>query len=589
VLGCAPKKIKNYNNPQKATALYNGNISETLWRSNTDDVLRKYDYAYDDLNRLNVATFSKPEASNYVNSYGEMLDYDMNGNIKYLERTGGFEDIDAIPIDKLKYTYSATNPNQLNKVIDESGSPQGFDNGTTEDNNDYEYDSDGNMIKDLNKGITSNITYNHLNLPVTIVFNNNPNTKITYLYNAIGKKVKKIVNDIKIVNNPGDEMFKSAVANSLTTYLIDTTEYLQGGFQYLNDALHFFPHAEGYVKPNNGAYDYVFNYTDHLGNVRVSYGDLDKNGTLGDEETIVSGGAGANSYVDYVSPIIEENHYYPFGLKHEGYVYTEPTTNKYKYNGKEYQDELGLNEYDYGFRHYMPDIGRWGCIDPLAEKSRRWSPYNYCVDNPIRFVDPDGREVINIEGGVRFTGNDAKIAFTAIKQQMKDGGVKGIHLVSEAVTPNIYKHTLNSFRKGKPDVLHYDSNKENQAERRKEAMKGYPSRGSEGLQRDEYPYASTKEGGTGADVAYVPSKENSSQGGSLGALYKTLKSGDGFLVLPVPRDREPDPVPEPSPVPSPFMQKMSEATGLTGTALLIYVIISEGSRIFPPRNLVPIP
>jgi RHS repeat-associated protein len=135
-------------------------------------------------------------------------------------------------------------------------------------------------------------------------------------------------------------------------------------------------------------FHYVFNYTDHLGNIRLSYSKDPATNAL---------------------KIIEENHYYPFGLKHSGYnsdkmMYVKEVMNlkikpvppllktayNYKYNGKELQEELGLNMYDYGARNYDPALGRWMNIDPLAEKMRRHSPYNYAFNNPMRFTDPDG-------------------------------------------------------------------------------------------------------------------------------------------------------------------------------------------------------
>lgn len=408
-------------------ALYNGNISSSYWKTSNDNTARKYNYSYDNLNRLLEANFLKPENANYVNSYKESLTYDKNGNIQSLVRNGAYEDDSyEYEIDNLAYVYHSDNKNQLKKVTDSSGWTEGFNeskdinsDGFT-DADDYDYDVNGNMTSDENKGIT-NIYYNHLNLPTKIIFDGNLNTKIEYLYDATGKKAAKKVFYMKPVLIPcgvGDPSKASFKAQNCYDYVSgsDDTDYLLGGFQYKNNSLQFFPTAEGYAKPGrNGIYDYVFNYTDHLGNVRLSYEDIDKNGILGNEETVIWGGVGANAYVDYISPIIEENNYYPFGLKHEGYIYTAPTDNKYKFNGKELQDELGLNMYDYGSRLYDPARAGWSNIDPLAEKMRRHSPYNYCFDNPMRFTDPDGMA----PDDVIIKGCDSQKAFTELQKSVQ--------------------------------------------------------------------------------------------------------------------------------------------------------------------------
>jgi RHS repeat-associated protein len=98
------------------------------------------------------------------------------------------------------------------------------------------------------------------------------------------------------------------------------------------------------------------------------------------------------SVVHTPSQIVSASDYYPFGLRFNSYQRENSVAQNFLFNGKERQDELNLEWLDYGARMYMPDIARWGVIDPMSEKYRKWTPYNYVVNNPVKFTDPDGMD-----------------------------------------------------------------------------------------------------------------------------------------------------------------------------------------------------
>ncbi len=121
--------------------------------------------------------------------------------------------------------------------------------------------------------------------------------------------------------------------------------------------------------------------------------------------------------------IVQEEHYYGFGLGMAGLDYNAPgnAEHRYTYNGKEEVPDFGLGWLDYGARHYQADIGRWGGVDPLADQMRRWSPYAYAFNNPLRFIDPDGMKPTDdyyglIGNKLKYLGNDGKGSGVKIAQ-----------------------------------------------------------------------------------------------------------------------------------------------------------------------------
>ncbi|MEN5193212.1 DUF6443 domain-containing protein [Sphingobacterium faecium] len=200
----------------------------------------------------------------------------------------------------------------------------------------YTYDANGNTLTDRT-GMT--LTYNQLNLPATA---NKSGVSLSYLYDALGNKLRK-----------------TATVSSVTT----VREYV-GGIEYNGaniDIIHF---PEGYALKSGATYVYHHNLTDHLGNIRATL-------KRGATPTTVD--------------VVQRDDYYPFGKR----KVVTGGINKYLYNGKEIQGELG-DQYDYGARFYDSEIGRWNVTDPMSEKYFDHSPYNYTANNPIRFIDPDG-------------------------------------------------------------------------------------------------------------------------------------------------------------------------------------------------------
>jgi RHS repeat-associated protein len=334
-------------NHTNTPAQFNGNISAIRWKTGTDAV-REYGHRYDSLNRLTASDYTSLVGSTWTNTSNYDVNgivYDNNGNVQTMTQYGKVDPNTFNKIDQLSYTYEGNRLVKVSDAIAPNPSRGDFSDGV-ELVTEYLYDANGNMIEDKNKGIT--IWYNYLNLPSKVTFVNG--NSISYIYDTNGNKQKMIVTQ--------------NVGNSITQ---NTTDYVNG-FVYVNNALNFFANETGRVLKTASGFQTEYVINDHLGNARM---------------TVVSNENNEPEILQYDS-------YYPFGLEMGGLSYVSSTENKYKYNGKEKQDALGLGWYDYGARFYDPQIGRWNVVDPLAEERLEWTSYNYCSNNPVLRIDPDG-------------------------------------------------------------------------------------------------------------------------------------------------------------------------------------------------------
>lgn len=310
-----------------ASARYDGHINAMTWKNGSGSE-KAYVYSYDLLGQLKAAAYKEKSGTNWLNSTGK---YNVTG-LSY-DLNGNMKSLQrnnasGASLHALNYTYGATNNGNAISQIKFNNALSGT----------YVYDENGNMTTDGHRGIT--VTYNALDLPSVI---SKGQTKISYIYSAKGEKL----------------------AQEVTTTVGSSLTYYRGVMVYNGNSLDYILHPEGMTRKVSSGYVYDYFLTDHLGSTRVM---LEASGN-----TLVP---------------VQTTEYYPFGL---AFSTNDLDKNKHLFSGKEIQnvtfgsEMLGM--YDFGSRFYDPLVGRWFCQDPAAQLA---SPYGYCNNNPITFVDPDG-------------------------------------------------------------------------------------------------------------------------------------------------------------------------------------------------------
>lgn len=413
---------------------FNGNISASTWTYN--GIKKAYSYTYNNLNQLILANAYQISGNTlYAPNNKEEFKYDKQGNIQLLWRQK-----DYTLTDFLQLHYKG---NQLDYVNDGQVSldlynVKEYKNESTGTSNEFEYDANGNMKKDLDRDIVT-IQYNILNLPDIIQFKNG--NQIINKYDAGGRKLTTdyftMLPDVNApVINEGEVCnWKSNwdMATQTGVVFVDNFEYkteqLEG--DPLSIKLDKVYNQEGYAEILSSTNKYSYYRKDHLGNNREVWCPA----------YTTKSGMNLNHHP---AATTQRTQYYPSGLPWaEGMG--QDTQNR-KYNSKEFVEMHGYDTYDYGARGYYAAIGMFTSVDPLCEKYYSASPYSYCGGNSVNAVDPNGMDIYMLNSKGQYilalkTEDNHDNLYALDKSghlaKTKDGGLKRETVNDKTIMPSL--------------------------------------------------------------------------------------------------------------------------------------------------------
>lgn len=369
-LATSQEKLFSYKLDYQETGKYfDGSVSAQSWKYNNSPLSRSYEFTYDRANRLKNAIYSGGQTGE--NFSIPTINYDVNGNITFLSRMGK-SGTSTVKIDSLDYQYF-NNGDQLKTVTDYASNAQadGFKNGSNT-GDDYEYYADGKLKKDLNRNI-SLIEYNFLDLVSKISRGNGDYIEYKYTSTGTKRQTKRVIGGVESYTLFDGEIIYNYTGTNPTLGNFTVSEVQNEEGRFVNNRLEY-------------------GYTDHLGNLRLSYYD-----SLG------------------TPAIVQINAYDAWGMEIRPlrYLANGSQADRYTWQGKEDLSGDGLEDWsDFGWRIEDRTLGRWFTPDP-ADQFESISTYAYCANNPVSHIDPDGRALPVIAVGALIGAGISALTYTA--------------------------------------------------------------------------------------------------------------------------------------------------------------------------------